>query len=56
MTPQPKENIACMFVTDAVFHAPIIWLNALAPANICCIFDTDATFQPPMLLLNVGRL
>ncbi len=45
---QPPKNIACMFVTDAVFHAPTIWLNALAPANICCMFDTDATFQPPM--------
>jgi hypothetical protein len=50
------ENIACMFVTDAVFHAPTIWLNALAPANICCMLLTDATFHLPMSALNVGRL
>jgi hypothetical protein len=54
--PVPPENVACMSVTDAVFHAPTIWLNALAPANICCMLLTDATFHLPMSALNVGRL
>jgi hypothetical protein len=56
MTPQPKENIACMFVTDAVFHAPTILLNAMAQVNIACMLVTDATFHLPTSSLNVGRL
>ena len=54
MTPQPKENIACMFVTDAVFQLPMSTLNELATANIWYIVVTDATFHLPTSWLKAA--
>jgi hypothetical protein len=45
-------NILRMFATDAVFHAPMLTLNAFAEPNIWTMFDTDAVFHVPISWLN----
>ena len=49
-----------MLVTDAVFQAPIFWLNTVVvpriPENIPSMSATLAVFQDPMFWLNAGLL
>jgi len=42
-----------MFVTCAVFHDPISWLNASALLNMNSMFVTCAVFHDPMSWLKV---
>ena len=43
-----------MFVTCAVFHDPMSWLNAVALSNMLHMVVTCAVFHDPMSWLNAA--
>ena len=47
-------NMEYMFVTCAVFHDPMSWLNASAPSNMSAMSVTCAVFHEPMSWLNAA--